>query len=469
MTNSDELLNIFTKQRKNQRRIAQSGPQERIAKLKKLREYLLSHIDEACEATHLDFGKPAAETIIGELMVLISEINFSIKNLKRWMQPERVPATISMIGTSSLIHYEPKGCSLIISPWNYPIALALKPLVSAVSAGCPAMIKPSELTPHASVFVKQVVENVFDADEVAVILGDADTASGLLRLPFNHIFFTGSPAVGKLVMKAAAENLASVTLELGGKSPSIVDETANIAATARRICWAKFFNNGQTCIAPDYILVHESVKEKLIAGMKEAIISMYDPQEKGIENSRDYARIVNEKQFERLLTYLDDALEKGALLETEGIANDKTRYFPPAILSNVSDSMKVMKEEIFGPILPVMSYSELSEAIDYVNSKSKPLALYIHSDNRKNIDSILQNSSSGNALVNEVLTQFGNPELPFGGVNTSGIGKSNGFFGFKEFSNAKGVMRRRFGTMKFLYPPYSDRFVSWLRKGLRYL
>jgi aldehyde dehydrogenase (NAD+) len=467
MNSYNPLQSIFDKQKDNQFIVARSSAKERILKLKRLREFLLAHMDEACQATYRDFKKPAAETIIGEMMVLVSEISYAIKNLNRWMKPERQPVAMTMVGTTSWIQYEAKGCVLIIAPWNYPITLALKPLVSAMSAGCVAMVKPSEMTPHSSAFVKKAIENLFSENEIAVVEGDAQVATELLKLPFNHIFFTGSPAVGKIVMKAAAENLASVTLELGGKSPSVIDQTADIPATARLIAWGKFFNNGQTCIAPDYVLIHESVKEKFINEIKAAVENMYGAD--GADASPNYARIVNDKHFHRLNGYLHEASGKGAVIETSGKIIEAERYIAPTVLTAVSDDMAVMQEEIFGPILPVMTYQDLDEAVGYIKGREKPLALYIHSKSNGNTAFLLKNTSAGNVLVNEVLTQFGNTEIPFGGVNNSGIGKSNGFYGFQEFSNAKGVMKRSFGTMRFLYPPYSSRLVKWLGKGLRYL
>jgi aldehyde dehydrogenase (NAD+) len=466
---ANQIREIFSAQRKNRGALAQRDATERIAKLRRLQSFLLGHIDEACEATRLDFDKPAAETVIGELLVLQGELSYAIKNLKRWMKPSRKAATLASIGTSSYIQYEPKGCSLIIAPWNYPINLALKPLISAISAGCTAIIKPSELTPNASAFVRKVVKTLFLPNEIAVIEGDAGTAQTLLELPFDHIFFTGSPAVGKIVMKAAAENLASVTLELGGKSPSIIDETADIPATARRIAWAKFFNNGQTCIAPDYVLVHESVHDYFLAEMRKVVDEMYNGDNRGIEHSSSYGRIVNDKHFDRLVGYLHDAVTQGAKVELGGTSVRADRFLAPTLVSHVSDTMILMKEEIFGPILPVKKFSDISDAVNFVNTNEKPLALYIHSKINKNAAYILKNTSAGNAMVNELLTQFGNPEIPFGGVNNSGMGKSNGFYGFLEFSNAKGVMKRRFGTIRFLYPPYSDGFLQLLKKILRWI
>jgi aldehyde dehydrogenase (NAD+) len=463
------IQNIFNQQHANRRAVGASNAKERIAKLKRLQKYLLEHVDEACRATEADFQKPEAETIIGELLVLQSELSYAIKNLERWMALQKQATPLTALGTTSYIQYEAKGCALIIAPWNYPINLALKPLISAVAAGCVAIIKPSELTPNSSAFVKTVIEYTFSPDEVAVIEGDAEVSTQLLLLPFNHIFFTGSPAIGKVVMRAAAEHLASVTLELGGKSPSIIDETADIRATARRITWGKFFNNGQTCIAPDYVLVQDSVREKFVNEMKLSIMEMFDSEKNGIEGSTAYGRIVNDKHFQRLTGYLKDASDQGAVTEFGGSSIAEQRYISPTILTKVNGGMQLMKEEIFGPILPVKSFGELSEAVAYINANEKPLALYIHSSSNKNADYILKNTSAGNALVNELLTQFGNPEIPFGGVNNSGIGKSNGFYGFQEFSNAKGVMKRKFGTISFLYPPYSAKFMKILRSGLKYI
>jgi aldehyde dehydrogenase (NAD+) len=464
-----QIREIFNLQLGNRNVVAQSSPAERIAKLRRLQNFLLDHVDEACEATRLDFQKPIAETIIGELLVLQSELSYAIRHLHRWVRPSRKATPLTSLGTSSYIQYEAKGCSLIIAPWNYPINLAFKPLISAIAAGCTAIIKPSELTPNASAFVRKVVESVFQSEEVAVIEGDAATAQTLIELPFHHIFFTGSPAVGKIVMKAAAENLASVTLELGGKSPSIVDETADIPATARRIAWAKFFNNGQTCIAPDYVLLHESVYDRFVAEMGKVIDGMYNEDNNGIEHSASYGRIVNDRHFDRLVGNLQDAVANGAKIERGGGTQPAQRFIEPTLISNVTDTMKLMTDEIFGPILPLKKFTHLTDAVAFVNGLDKPLALYIHSNSAKNADYVLNNTSAGNALVNELLTQFGNPEIPFGGVNNSGLGKSNGFYGFQEFSNAKGVTRRRFGTLRFLYPPYSDQFLKVLKKALRWV
>ncbi|WP_247235129.1 aldehyde dehydrogenase family protein [Telluribacter sp. SYSU D00476] len=464
-----EARRLFEKQRQFASRMAQTTASERIERLNRLYNYLLSHLEEAQEATYRDFRKPAAETMLGEIYVLTSEIKYTSKHLRRWMKPQKVPTPLGAIGTSSYIQYEAKGNALIISPWNYPINLALKPLISAIAAGCVAIIKPSELTPHSSAFVRKVVEAVFPPEEVAVMEGGMDVSQALLALPFNHIFFTGSPQVGKIVMKAAAEHLASVTLELGGKSPTIVDETADIAATAQKIAWGKFLNNGQTCIAPDYVMVHSGVKSRFIDEFRKAVASMYNQDGKPTEDSDSYARIVNDRHFQRLKSYLDDAINKGASVELGGKTIAADNFIEPTLITGVNDSMMLMQEEIFGPLLPVMEYHDLREAVNYINAHEKPLALYVHSRSDRNADYVLSSTSAGNALVNELLFQFGNPEIPFGGVNNSGIGKSNGYFGFQEFSNAKGVMKRKFGTTRFLYPPYTDKIKKLLNFMVRYL
>ncbi|TDB67047.1 aldehyde dehydrogenase family protein [Arundinibacter roseus] len=468
-TTIQAVKKVFLLQQQATQRLKTASAAERIGQLKKLRTYLLSHMEEAKDATYKDFRKPEAETMLGEMFGVLGELNYTIKNLKRWMKPKQVSTPLSAIGTDSYIQYEAKGNALIISPWNYPISLALKPLVSALAAGCTVIIKPSELTPHSSAFIKKVIEDTFSPSEVAVFEGDATLSQALLELPFNHIFFTGSPAIGKVVMKAAAQHLASVTLELGGKSPCIIDETVQMADTARKVAWAKFLNNGQTCIAPDYVLVHRSVKDSFVKEFGKAIQEMYFSNGTTAETSESYCRIVNEKHFQRLDNYLHDAVGKGAKLEVGGKTTAQENFIEPTLISHVTDEMLLMQEEIFGPLLPLRTYETLDEVIDYINQGEKPLALYINSRNAKTVETLLNSTTAGDALVNEFLLQFGNHEIPFGGVNNSGIGKSNGFFGFEEFSNRKGVMKRRFGTMKFLYPPYSERINKLLNWAVKYV
>ncbi|MFN4145865.1 MAG: aldehyde dehydrogenase family protein [Runella sp.] len=463
-----DIASLFDQQRRQAPQIALTTAHERIEKLRKIQGYLERHQQQIKQALYDDFRKPSAEVMLGEVYSIVSEIKFTIKHLRQWMRPQRVPTALSMVGTSNYIKHEPKGNVLIISPWNYPLALALKPLVSAIAAGNVALIKPSEMTPHTSALLKKMTDELFPASEVAVVEGDAQTATELLKLPFNHIFFTGSPAVGKIVMRAAAEHLASVTLELGGKSPNIIDPTADVKKVASMTAWSKCLNNGQTCIAADYVFIHASRKEEFVKAYQETIQKMYNPDGRGIENSDSYARIVNQRHFERVKSYIDDAVAKGAKIELGGKTIAEQNFIEPTLLSNVTDDMKIMQEEIFGPVLPVLTYTDREEVVQYINRKEKPLALYIHSKNRENIDYFLNHTSAGDTVVNDLMLQFQNPELPFGGVNNSGIGKSNGFFSFQEFSNLRGVSKRQFGTMSFIYPPYTDKVKKLINLFVKY-
>ncbi len=469
MNTTNGLHNSFSLQKENRSNIAKTSASERIVKLESIRKYILGHVDEIGNATAKDMHKPVSETLISEILVLISEISFAKKNLKNWIKPIRTAGNLMALGTSSYVMHEPKGNTLIISPWNYPISLALKPLISAIAAGCVAIIKPSEFTPASSAFIEKLIYDLFDPNEILVIQGDATVAKQLLELPFDHIFFTGSTAVGKKVMEAASKNLTSVTLELGGKSPSIIDETCDIKATAKLIAWGKFFNNGQTCIAPDYLLVQTSIIKKFENELISAIKEMYGADGRSVSNSDSYGRIINAKQFERLEMALVDATEKGGKVLFGGEKDMDQLFIGPTLIGDVNSNMTLMQEEIFGPILPIINYENLTEVVERLKDLEKPLALYIHSKSNKNIAYLLANTSSGNVVVNEVLTHFGNATIPFGGVNHSGIGKSNGFYGFQEFSNAKGVVKRRFGNLQFLYPPYSRRLENIIRKLLKWI
>ena len=446
----------FNLQQKKAKLWRSSTAEERIERLIQIKNWIKKNQDEIRNALYSDFNKPVPETDLSEIYPVTSEINYTVKNLKSWMKAKSVPTPIPMLGTKAKILFEPKGTSLIIAPWNYPFNLAVAPMISALAAGCTVILKPSEMTPYTSALVQKMVEALFDSSEVAVFQGKADVAQTLLSLPFDHIFFTGSPGVGKIVMRAASENLTSVTLELGGKSPAIVDNTADLKDAAGKLVSGKFINCGQTCIAPDYILVHQEQSSQLVMELKLAIRRMYDPEYKGIDKSPDLARIVNEKHFLRINGYLTDAIEKGASLEFGGKTDLIQRYFEPTILANVKDEMDVMQEEIFGPILPIMTYQNLDEAIEYVNSKPKPLALYFFGNDSKATNKVLTETSSGNAVINDCVLHFLHNELPFGGVNNSGIGKAHGHFGFLAFSNEKGILKQRVGinNTSLVKPPY---------------
>lgn len=447
---------IFIKQHHTSLQWRTSTMEERSARLIKLRNWVKENQDKIRQALWADFKKPAAEVELSEIFPVTSEINHTLKNLKKWMKPMGISTPLSMIGTSGKVHYEPKGTALIISPWNFPFNLTVGPLVSALAAGCPAIIKPSELSPATSELIQSMVNAIFPPEEVAVFLGEVEVSQELLKLPFDHIFFTGSPAVGKIVMKAAAEHLTSITLELGGKSPAIIDESADLNDAAGKLIWGKFVNCGQTCIAPDYILVHQSQKERLIMEMKVFLQKFYDPDFKGIQESADYARIIGTRHFKRLSEYLTDAISKGAKVDFGAKTNEETYFVEPTLLSEITPEMLVFQEEIFGPILPILTFSKIEEAINFINSKPKPLALYYFGNDAQNSQKVIEETSSGNVVINDCVLHFLHNNLPFGGVNNSGMGKAHGYAGFLAFSHEKGVLKQRVGlnNVTLLRPPY---------------
>jgi aldehyde dehydrogenase (NAD+) len=442
--------------------------EKRAQRLQSLRKWIHANRPAIHKAAFNDFSKPAVEVDGTEIFHVLNEINHASAHLNDWTAPKKIDAPITMFGTRSWIEYEPKGTCLIISPWNYPFSLAAGPLVSALAAGNAVVLKPSELTPHVSALLRQMVADVFKDGSVSVIEGDAETAQALLSLPFDHIFFTGSPSVGKLVMKAAAEHLTSVTLELGGKSPTIVTDSANLKDAAKRIVVAKFINNGQTCIAPDYILVDKKVSQKFTAELISNLKNHFGDGGK-FDTSASYCRIVNNKHFNRLDDLLRDAIEGGARIEFGGSMDSESRFFHPVILSSLNPSSRILQEEIFGPILPLVEYDHLDKAINFINDKPKPLALYIYTSKRSESKRIRQQTSSGAVVINDSAIHFLHHNLPFGGVNNSGIGKSHGYHGFLAFTNEKPVLKQKSGltSIQVFYPPYtgmSKRIMDWFLK-----
>jgi aldehyde dehydrogenase (NAD+) len=460
---SQQMLAVFEKQKKRSLLLRAERISERKKKLIEFERFLLKNKDRVSEAVFNDFKKPRTESDISEVYPVLTEIRHTLEHLSDWAKPQKIDAPLTYFGTRSEVRYEPKGVCLIIAPWNFPFNLCIGPLISCLAAGNTAMIKPSEMTPHTSKLIAELVKEFFDEDLVAVVQGDQDISSQLLALPFDHIFFTGSPGVGKIVMKAAAENLSSVTLELGGKSPAIIDESANLKDAAKRIAFGKFLNNGQTCIAPDYILVHENVKEQFIQRLKLFINEMFGENGTINESSIHYSRIVNRKHFNRLNKILQDAIDKGAKIEMSGPVNKDTNFIHPVILTNVGLDTLVMQEEIFGPILPVVSFTTADQVTYIVNAKPKPLALYVFSNRKSFREKILSETSAGSVGVNDCVLQFSHPNLPFGGVNNSGIGKSHGRYGFLSFSNEKPVLKQKggFSVAYLMHPPYTN-----LRKKL---
>jgi aldehyde dehydrogenase (NAD+) len=459
---------LFKAQQANRQAVANTTCAERLVKIRRLRDVVLRHRDDIRAALKADMNAPETETDVVEVYRIISEVRHVERHLSRLMRTQRVPTPLALLGTSSRIQYEPKGVCLIIAPWNFPFDLTINPLIAAVAAGNCVIVKPSEISTHSSAVLRRIIEEAFPANEVAVVEGDVSVATALLALPFNHIFFTGAPAVGKIVMKAAAEHLASVTLELGGKSPAIVDETADIESTARRLMGGKMVKCGQMCISADYVWVHESKKDALLQALRETIEHMQGGPEADISQS---TRLISDRHFQRVKGYLDDAVLKGARIETGGRVSAPDRYIAPTILTNVHADMLVMQEEIFGPLLPVMVYRQLDEVVAGIEAMPKPLSMYIFSRSHQNQQFLLQHTSAGGVSINAVGIHAMNNDLPFGGVNNSGIGKSHGAFGFREFSNAKAILRVPTFKMgiDMLFAPYTkqkqklvDFLIKWL-------
>ncbi|KAA9333272.1 aldehyde dehydrogenase family protein [Hymenobacter busanensis] len=464
-----DIPQLFARQQARSTALRHEAVEARAARLRKLGTWITTNRTAIQEALHADFRKPAAETDITEIWSSQTEIRHTLKHLKQWMRPRRVRTPLSLVGTTSWVQVEPKGVCLIIAPWNYPFYLAIDPLVSALAAGNCCILKPSEMTPHVATLLTRMVRELFDPAEVAVVEGDKDVATELLGLPFDHIFFTGSPQVGKVVMRAAAEHLTSVTLELGGKSPAVVDETADLRDAAEKIVWGKSINAGQTCVAPDYLLVHESVQAPLLQEIRAVLQRFYNPTGQGVAASESFARIVNGHHFQRLAGLLEDAQRQGAKLEIGGIVDQTQCFIEPTVLTHVPPDSRLMQEEIFGPLLPVHTFRTLMEATDFVNSRPRPLALYVFSQSSQNQQYLLGHMPAGGACVNETILHLGHPELPFGGLGNSGMGRAHGHAGFLQFSNEKAVLRQRVGrtALKAMYPPYTPqvkKLVGWLLK-----
>jgi len=450
-TPTPQMRDVFAQQQHTALRLRTSTAQERIAKIRRLRDAVIAHTDDWYAAAYADFKKPAGEVDLAEILPICVEANDAIRHLKQWMKPKRVWPTLLTMGTHSHVRYEPRGCCLIIGPFNYPANLTLGPLVSAIAAGNTAVVKPSELTPHLSALIAQVIRSVFTEDEVAVFEGEADVSQALQTLPFDHVFFTGSPAIGKQVMASAAEHLASVTLELGGKSPTIVDASADLRLAAKNIIWAKFANAGQTCIAPDHVYVHASVKDAWLACCQQEITQAYGTTLPLQQASPHLAHLVNRRHTERVQSLLDDARARGAHVVIGGEVAIEDCFVQPTLLTNTPAEARVMQEEIFGPLLPVLTYTHLDQVIATINAAPKPLAIYLFSQTQAHIDQVLTQTSSGGACVNHSLLQFLHGNLPFGGVNNSGIGHAHGHYGFKAFSHEKSVVRTQFSIAASLF------------------
>ncbi|CAM1351084.1 aldehyde dehydrogenase [Tenacibaculum crassostreae] len=418
--------------------------------LKKLLKELLKREDDIVKALHNDFKKSEYEAVMTETSIVIAELKMAIKNIYSWSKPKRVLPSLLNFPSSAKIYKEPYGTVLIIAPWNYPYQLAFAPLVGAIAAGNTVVLKPSELTPHTSAITKEIIEAVFDNNHVAVVEGGVPIAQELLAQRWDYIFFTGSVPVGKIVAKAAAEHLTPITLELGGKSPCIVDETANIKLAAKRLVWGKFINGGQTCIAPDYLLIHTSVKKQFITHFKEEIFRAYGENPKA---SNDFPRIVNTRNFDRLALML-----KNENCVIGGDTDREERYIAPTLIDEPSLDSEVMKGEIFGPIFPMISYNTEQDIENITSKYDKPLALYVFTNKSSFAKKMIQRYSFGGGTINDTTVHFANHRLPFGGVGESGIGGYHGKQTFDSFSHKKGVVTR--GTwidIPTRYAPYKGK------------
>ncbi|GMQ63695.1 aldehyde dehydrogenase [Vallitalea sp. AN17-2] len=432
----------------------------RKKQLNLLREAIQKYETRLFDGLNKDFRKSNFETYETEIGMALEEIRYTIKHLKKWAKPKKRPTPLAHFKSTSRIYSEPYGVVLVMSPWNYPFLLTISPVIGAMAAGNCVVVKTSRYVPHTSSVIKEMIEQYFDPKYITVVEGGRDVNTALLAEKFDYIFFTGSPTVGKIVMEAGAKNLTPVTLELGGKSPCIVDETANIKIAAKRIIWGKLVNAGQTCVAPDYILAHKSVKNQLIEELKKVITSYYG---ENIYESPDFPRIVNEKHYNRVsgLINKDKVVFGGETVEKEN-------YVSPTIMDNVTWDDDVMKEEIFGPLIPVLEFDKIKDVIALLNDKPKPLALYYFSTNKSNINEVLKKVSYGGGCVNDTLVHLANINMPFGGVGNSGMGGYHGIDSFRTFSHHKSVLTKAMWIdIPARYPPYNEKDLKTIRKLLK--
>lgn len=425
----------------------------RKQQLKLLSKNIKNHENELFDALYKDLGKSKVEAYATEIGMLLKSIKLMRKELKNWSKTKQTDTPLYLFPTKSYIKKEPYGTVLIIGPFNYPVQLVFEPLIGAIAAGNTAIVKPSELTPHVAIVIKDIIEDTFDEAYVSVVEGGIEETQTLLSLPFDYMFFTGSEKVGKIVYEAAARKLIPVTLELGGKSPVIVDDTANIKVASERISFGKFTNAGQTCVAPDYILVQRKVKNDLIKALKKTITEFYG---ENIEKSPDFGRIVNQKHFNRLNDLIQ--IHKDNVV-FGGNSSKEDLYIEPTLLDNITNDNKIMKEEIFGPILPIITYDNFDEVLEIIQSKSKPLSLYLFSEDENMTHRVVEELSFGGGAINDTLMHLANPNLPFGGVGSSGIGQYHGKYSFDTFSHMKSYTFKSTRLESSLFfPPYKGKF-----------
>lgn len=430
----------------------------RYEALVRLKKTILKYESEIMLALKEDLNKSSTESYMTEIGIVLHEISFVLKHLKKWMKIKRVKTPLYMFSSKSYIINEPYGVTLIISPWNYPFQLTMMPLIAAISAGNCVVIKPSSQSKATSLIVQKVVSEVFIPEYCQVVLGDHQVSDELLKQRFDFIFFTGSPRVGKLVAQAASAHLTPICLELGGKSPCIIDKSADLKSSAKRIVFGKFLNSGQTCVAPDYIMVEEAVKNEFIEYLKHYIALFYNSP---LENP-NYPKIISKSHFDRLIKLLSD----GNIVYGGKSINDQ--YLEPTIMDDVSLESKLMEEEIFGPILPIITFKDIEEVIDYLQNKEKPLALYLFTNSKKVKNLILKNISFGGGCINDTVMHLSNPYLPFGGIGNSGTGQYHGQYSFLLFSHQKGINEKsRYFDLSLRYPPYSEKKLKAVKRIIK--
>ena len=460
MTSVDHIPEIVQELRAGFRAGALNDVTSRRILLRRLRALFVEQEDRILDALAADVGKPRIEAYTSEIAFTINEIDHTLQHLNAWTKPKKIGVPITFKPGKAMLRPEPLGTVCIIAPWNYPVQLLFTPLIPALAAGNTAVLKPSEVTPSVAALVEELVPKYFDSSTVAVVTGAAEQTTALLKERFEHIFYTGNGQVGRIVMRAAAEHLTPVTLELGGKSPAIVVADANIDVAAKRIAWAKFLNAGQTCVAPDYVLVEEKIEDQFLTALTKAVTTFYgdDPQQ-----SADYARIVNERHHDRLMKLLSDGGYEATVFG--GTGDRGTRYVAPTALTGVKPDAAVMADEIFGPILPVLTVGDVDEAIRFVNDRDKPLALYAFSSDDNTLEHVVANTSAGGVTLNHAVLHLAVPDLPFGGVGESGIGAYHGKSGFDTFSHFKAVLDKPTRPdPALMYPPYNANKQKIIRK-----
>jgi len=459
----DQLSALLQRQREAFQAAPMPSLDTRLSQLKKLRTLLANEQDALAEAVSQDFGNRSRdETLFAEILPSLQSLDHVCKHLRRWMKPSRRRLGLAFQPGSAQVFYQPLGVVGVIVPWNYPIFLSIGPLLGALAAGNRVMLKMSEATPATSQLLKELLARTFPEEQVAVVLGEAEVGAAFSALPFDHLLFTGATSIARHILHAAADNLTPVTLELGGKSPAIVSSTVPLADAAERIAFGKTMNAGQTCVAPDYVLVPEARLQEFVSAYRAAVGRFY-PQ---LKDNPDYTSIINPRQLARLNSYLEDAQAKGAqLLPLFDGAQD--RRLPHTLLLDVSDDMQVMQEEIFGPLLPIIPYRQIEDAIRYINARPRPLALYYFGHEQAEQQRVVEQTHSGGVGINETLLHVAVCDLPFGGIGPSGMGHYHGHEGFLTFSKAKAVLRKpRYNATRVLYPPYGTALQKWLRKLL---